>query len=276
MPAMLSYLIELAHIAGRIALQHFQQVRSDDYAIKGRSDFVSFVDKRIEDELSARIRTHHPDHVIIGEETHCGLQPPTGPCWIIDPIDGTTNFIRGIAHFAVSIAFCDKHGDARYAAIYDPVRKEIFLGDRSSGTWLNEQKVNTSGHKQLSGALVACALPFRTMDSLADSMALTQQLQGAIGDLRRMGSAALDLAYTAVGRVDAYWELGIWPWDTAAGELMVRAAGGACSDFRGNSGDLLTRRSIIAGASASLQQELLQQIQPHLAHWLDHPAYHIG
>ncbi|MFW5828957.1 MAG: inositol monophosphatase family protein, partial [Planctomycetota bacterium] len=260
-------------IAGRIALQHFQQVGSGDFSSKGRSDFVSFVDKRIEDELSARIRAHHPDHVVIGEERHDDLTPPPGPCWIIDPIDGTTNFIRGISQFAVSIAFCDREAEARYAAICDPVRKEVFMAERGSGIWINEQRVSSSGHKNLQGALVSCALPFRTMDALDDIAAVMHRLQSQVGDMRRLGSAALDLAYTAVGRVDAYWELGIWPWDSAAGELMVRCAGGACSDFRGNAGDLLTRRSIIAAATPELHQALLDEIRPALAPWLDHPAY---
>lgn len=270
---MLHYLLELARIAGDLARSHFAQVKADDFQTKGRSDFVSYVDRRIEDELRVRIRSHHPDHQVLGEEGFDGRPPAAGPCWIIDPIDGTTNFLRGIPHFAVSIAFCDDGQRPKYGAIIDPIRGETFLAERGGGLWINERRVTTSGQRTLEGALVSCALPFRNMAALDDISAVMLDLQSRVGDMRRIGSAALDLAYVAVGRVDAYWELGIWPWDTAAGELMVRCGGGACCDFQGRTEALLTRRSIIAAASPALLEALLGLIGPRLGPWLEREAY---
>jgi myo-inositol-1(or 4)-monophosphatase len=273
---MISYLRELALVAGKIALAHFQGANSVDYTAKGRSDFVSFVDRRVEDELRARIHSHYPDHAIVGEEREDRPQVGEGPCWIIDPIDGTTNFIRGIPFFCTSIAFCEAGRTPKYAMVVDPVRQEVFIGERNGPVWVNERRCGSSQHARLEGALVACALPFRVLDALDEVSEVVRGLQATVGDMRRTGSAALDLAYTAVGRLDAYWELGIWPWDSAAGELLVRCGGGRCSDFRGEEGALLTRRSIVAAASPALHAELLAVVGPRLAHWLDHERYAAG
>jgi myo-inositol-1(or 4)-monophosphatase len=266
---MRSFLLELARNGGRIAREHFRSHRVS-VTTKARNDYVSHVDHMVEDAIHTRIKAQYPDHLIIGEE---GLGQGAegrvdGPCWIIDPIDGTTNFIRGIAHFAISIAFCDRDQDVKLAVVYDPIADEAFIGERGGGMWIGSDRVYTSACERLDEALLATALPFIDPGPLADATATLEALQRSSVDFRRAGSAALDLAYVACGRLDAYCELGIWSWDTAAGELLVRAAGGAVSDYSGTLGPLLERRSIVAASSPALHRQLLDgldRMRPWLA-----------
>lgn len=271
---MRSFIMSLARLGGDIAKRHF---RSPHVSVdsKGRGDYVSHVDRQVEDAIATRIRAHHPNHRIIGEEDVLGQghsQVDDGPCWIIDPIDGTTNFIRGIASFAISIAFCQRAGQPQVGVVYDPIADEMFIAEHGAGLWLGSQRMYSSGCKQLDEALVATSIPFRVLDALDDYMQVWHRLQPKIDDMRRSGSAALDLAYVAVGRLDAYCELGIWSWDTAAGELLVRCGGGVATDFLGQSDGLLQRRSILAAASSQLHQQLLQEIAP-LQPWLARAPY---
>lgn len=274
---MRSDLLELAQVGGRIAREHFSHVSSRDAVAKGSRDYVSHVDRLVEDAIATRIRARYPAHAVLGEEgSHEALaQPPEGPCWIIDPIDGTANFLHGIPHFAVSICFCDRGMEPRHGIVYDPMRDEAFIGERGAGVWVNTQRAYASGCKDIARALIACALPFRVIEPLEDVTAAVVALQRRCEDLRRSGSAALDLAYVATGRLDAYWELGIYPWDTAAGELLVRCGGGVATDFRGGTGGLAGRRSIVAAASAPLHAEIMGDVAA-LAAWLDRAPYRRG
>jgi len=274
---MRSVLIELALAGGKIARQHFQQVGVKDARAKGLRDYVSHVDRLVEDAIVSRIRSRYPQHAILGEEaaSELGENAPLlgdGPCWIIDPIDGTSNFIHGIPAFAISIAFCERGVEPRHAIVYDPMRDEQFIGERGAGLWINERRVYSSGNVDLSSALIATGLPFRVIEPLNDALAVLGDLQRRCEDHRRGGSAALDLAYTAVGRLDAYWELGIYPWDTAAGELLVRCGGGVATDFRGEAGGLHKRRSMVAAATPVLHAEMLKAVAPMLP-WLERPPY---
>lgn len=270
---MRSFLIELARVGGRIALEHYQQAGMQDRDAKGRGDYVSYVDRRVEDVIATRIRSQYPDHRFLGEETH-GDWPERvdGPCWLVDPIDGTTNYLRGIPYWAVSICFCDADAVPRHAVVFDPLRSELFLAERGAGLWLNDQRVYAGRVERLHDAVFAGALPFRTRAAMDDVAQVLFDLQRDCDDFRRCGAAALDLAYVAVGRLDAYWELGIQPWDTAAGELLVRAAGGVASDFRGSADGLLGRRSICAAGTAAVHEQLLERLSP-LRRWLDDPLY---
>ncbi|TVR10859.1 MAG: inositol monophosphatase [Planctomycetota bacterium] len=272
--AMRSFIMSLARLGGDIARRHF---RSPHLSVdsKGRGDYVSHVDRQIEDAIATRIRALHPDHRIIGEEAMAGDDSQgvgEGPCWIIDPIDGTTNFIRGIASFAISIAYCHRNNQPQVAVVYDPIADEMFIGERGAGLWVGSQRVYSSGCANMGEALVATAMPFRVLDALDDCMQVWRRVQPQIDDMRRSGSAALDLAYVAVGRIDAYYELGIWCWDTAAGELLVRCGGGAATDFNGKSEGLLSRRSIVAAATPALHAQLLPEVSV-LASWLHRDLY---
>ena len=259
---MRSFIMELARTGGALARKHFRSgISTVDR--KGRGDYVSHVDRVVEEAITTRIHAHYPDHCIVGEEGQARWQrrgTPDGPCWIIDPIDGTTNFLRGVAHFAISIAFCDAHGDPKVGVVYDPMADELFIAERGAGLWLGSERMYSSGCKDLEQALVATALPFRQMSTLTTAVETLGSLQPKIDDFRRSGSAALDLAYVASGRLDAYYELGIWGWDVAAGELLVRSGGGMATDFDGDSESVLGRRSMIAAASPALHQQLSEQL----------------
>lgn len=273
---MLGLLTEIAKAGGRIAREHFATVKDRDITIKGSRDYVSFVDRQVEAEIVRRIRARHPDHQILGEEASEGTVAPAEwephrPLWIVDPIDGTTNFIHGIPDFAISIALLDQ-GQPRWAAIYSPIADELFTAERDSGVWLNGERRHCTGCVALDRALIATGIPFRHPETHAEAFAAFAAMQRACDDHRRSGSAALDLAWVAVGRLDAYYELGIHPWDTAAGELLVRCGGGIATDLRGGTDGIVRRRSIVAAATPTLHAAVLQTAAP-LATWLDRPPF---
>ena len=266
------FITDLAKAGGRIAREHFQNLSRSDVHVKADRDYVSNADRLVEDTIIRQIRANHPTHQILGEESGSTGQSLTGDAlWIIDPIDGTTNFIHGIAQFAVSIAFCDTQGPL-IAVVYDPIAEEMFLAERGHGLWLNNNRRQTSDCASLRSALVATAMPFRSPAVHDDALAVFSGVQRACDDQRRAGAASLDLAYVAVGRLDAYYEIGIHPWDTAAGELLVRCGGGVASDYRGNSAHLLGRRSIVAAATPQVHAELLVHVAP-LVPWLERAPF---
>jgi myo-inositol-1(or 4)-monophosphatase len=277
MTSLRSFITDLAKAGGRIAREHFHTLSRSDVRVKADRDYVSHADRLVEDTIIRRIRAHYPSHQILGEESGAAGESPSGESpsgdalWIIDPIDGTTNFIHGIAQFAVSIAFCDAQGPL-IAIVYDPIAEELFLAERDHGLWLNNDRRQTSGCASLRSALVATAMPFRSPAVHDEALAVFSGVQRACDDQRRAGAASLDLAYVAVGRLDAYYELGIHPWDTAAGELLVRCGGGVASDYRGNSAHLLGRRSIVAAATANVHTELLAHVAP-LVPWLEREPF---
>ncbi len=259
---MLNDLTELARVAGRIALAHAGVER--DVHRKGRGDWVSHVDRLIEETLTSRIRARHPDHQILGEEGG-GTPEAHRHLWIIDPIDGTTNYLRGIPAWAVSIAVCEPRAGGfvpRYGIVFDPTRDEAFTAEAGAGAWCNGKRIYTTPCEQIGDALLASALPFRFPEHLPTCGAVHLDLARRCEDHRRGGAASLDLAYVAAGRLDGYYELAIWPWDTAAGELLVRCAGGKATDYLGREDGLTTRRSIVAAATPALHGDLLAAVQP--------------
>ncbi len=272
---MRTVLVELAKQGGKIAREHFANVAEKDVRVKGMHDYVSHVDRLVEDAIVRKLRARFPDHLVLGEEGS-GTQPRPAkldrPLWIIDPIDGTTNFLHGIPAFAVSIAFCER-GEPQEAIVYDPMRDEAFIAEAKAGLWLNGEKANASGCSDIANALLATALPFRFPEAMDDCLKTFAAIQRRCDDQRRGGSAALDMAYVAMGRLDGYYELGIYPWDTAAGELLVRCGGGVASDYRGSSADLINRRSMVCAATPALHRQLLEAVQP-LTGWLDRPPFH--
>ena len=272
--SMRTLLIELAKLGGKIAREHFANVAEKDVRVKGMHDYVSHVDRLVEDAIVRKIRTRFPEHLVLGEEGS-GMHPSQTdagrPLWIIDPIDGTTNFLHGIPVFAVSIAFCDQ-SQPQEAIVYDPMRDEAFLAEAGAGVWLNGERANTSTCSELANALLATALPFRFPEAHDDCFKVFSSVQRRCDDQRRGGSAALDMAYVAVGRLDGYYELGIYPWDTAAGELLVRCAGGVATDYRGSTEHLTKRRSMVCAATAGLHRQLLEAVQP-LSPWLDRAPF---
>ena len=273
------FAIDLAVTAGRLAQSQAPSVDRATIQAKRDRDYVTQVDQLVEREIVARIRERFPDHAILGEESGStfgssgasGGESSGAPLWVIDPIDGTTNFIHGLPQWSVSIALCAA-GVPQVAVVRDPCKDETFSAERGQGAWLNGQPMKTSGCATLRQALVATAMPFRFSEVHAEALRVFGEIQASCDDQRRGGSAALDLAWVAAGRLDAYYEFGIYPWDIAAGDLLVAEAGGVVSDYAGNTPGLLQRRSVIAAATATVQAELLIRVAP-LVPWLVRPPF---
>jgi myo-inositol-1(or 4)-monophosphatase len=230
-----------AREAGRMLVGRFQREPGLSVETKGLHDFVTEVDRQAEAIVVSEIRARYPDHAILAEEGSPEA-PPGGYRWIVDPLDGTTNFIHGVPVFGVSVALEDPSG-LLAGATYDPAREEMFHAARGRGAWLNGVPIACSRLATLDEALIATGFPFRRLERLdAYVEAFTAFVRAAAG-LRRAGSAVLDLAYTACGRYDGFWEIGLCPWDIAAGVLLVREAGGVVTDVAGGieclSGDLV-------------------------------------
>ena len=228
-----------------------------------KNDFVSNVDRKAEEEIIYHIRKAHPDHAIKGEEG--GVLEGTNPDyeWVIDPLDGTTNFLRGIPHYAISIA-CKHKGKLEHALIYDPIREETFSASRGRGAQLNGKRIRVTKRKDLDGAVIGTGIPFRSHQQ-GHLPAYTQSLEAVAektAGIRRAGSAALDLAYVAAGRLDGFWEIGLQEWDIAAGVLLVQEAGGLVGDFKGGNG-FMQSGNIVAG-NPKCFKALIQTINPHL------------
>jgi myo-inositol-1(or 4)-monophosphatase len=197
---------------------------------KERHDYVSEVDQFAEQEIVKEIHRAFPNDAILGEEG--GSSGSGNTVWIIDPLDGTQNYLRGIPHYCVSIAQ-QVDGKLEHAVVYDPFREELFTASRGRGAMLNNTKIRVSRKIELQGSLLATAMPFRSRQYTGSYLKMKKAMFDEVDDLRTMGSAALDLAYVAAGRLDGYWEFALHPWDIAAGALLVREAGGVITDFSG-------------------------------------------
>jgi myo-inositol-1(or 4)-monophosphatase len=223
--------LNAARKAGNVMLRSIERLDTINSTQKGLHDFVSDVDKKAEQEIIYTIQKAHPNHQILAEET--GLHPGESDCvWIIDPLDGTHNYVRGLPHFSVSIAFQFK-GKIEHGLIFDPIRHEIFSASRGQGARLNDRRLRVSPTTVLDHALIGTGFPVRYPNDLLSYLPIFQRIMPKIGNIRCSGSAALDLAYVAAGRLDAFLELKMKPWDTAAGSLLVKEAGGLVADWQG-------------------------------------------
>jgi len=238
----LNVAVEAAHAAASIMRRQLQRVDAVPVERKARHDYVSEVDRACEAEIVREIKRFYPQHAFLCEEG--GTSGDGDSVWIIDPLDGTSNFLHGIPHFAVSIAYQLK-GRTEHAVVYDPMRDELFTASRGSGAALNQKRIRVSGRKGLEGAILATAFPFRQTRLMPRYSRVFQAVLTKVEDFRRAGTASLDLAWTAAGRLDGYFEIGLKPWDVAAGALIVREAGGVVMDFDGND-DVEDAGSIIA------------------------------
>ncbi|GAA6205997.1 MULTISPECIES: inositol-1-monophosphatase [Thalassotalea] len=261
MHPMLNIAVRAARTAGNVITRAFEQADKVEIESKGTNDFVTNVDISAEQAIVETIRKSYPEHTIIGEETGQHEGADNDYQWIIDPLDGTTNFVKGIPHFAVSIALKVK-GKLDQAVIYDPIRGELFTASRGKGAQLNGFRIRVKQNKELTGAILATGFPFKKKQHMTAYMSMFQALFEKTSDMRRAGSAALDLAYVAAGRVDGFFEIGLKPWDTAAGELLVIEAGGLVTDFTG--GHNHTQSGNIVASSPGLLKEILKDIRPHL------------
>ncbi len=262
---MLNIALRAARKAGELIERASERVDLVSIEEKDRNDFVTEVDKAAEKEIIYHLRKAFPDHSIIGEEG--GSQPGsnTDVEWIIDPLDGTTNFIHGIPHYSVSIA-CRIKGQLEHAVVYDPIKREEFTASRGRGATLNGRRMRVSNRRGLAGALIGTGIPFNgyALENISPYLAALQEIAGQTAGIRRAGSAALDLAYVAAGRFDAFWEMNLNSWDMAAGILLVKEAGGLVSDFHG-AHNYMDNGNIICGGP-KVFKPVLQIVKKHMEH----------
>lgn len=260
MQPLLNIAVRAARRAGAIIIRHVEHVHKLEVTAKARNDFVSEVDRMAEAEIIDEIRRAYPDHAILAEES--GRSGSGDELWIVDPLDGTTNFLHGFPMFSVSIAF-ELRGRLEHAVIYDPMRQELFTASRGSGAQLDGRRIRVSRRRHLDGALIGTGFPYRSNAKWMDEyLGMLRSISGKTAGIRRAGSAAIDLAYVAAGRLDGFWEFGLGPWDIAAGELIVREAGGLISDLHGDEG-FRDSGNVVAGAPRVFTA-LLAEIRPHL------------
>ena len=226
-------------------MKHHRQGTLGEIQSKAKNDFVTEVDREAEATIIHTIRRAHPHHAILAEESgrDGAADGKDDVLWIIDPIDGTMNFIRGLPHFCISIG-CQVHGQLAHAVVYDPFKEELFTASRGAGASLDGKRIRVANTNRLDSAILATGFAYRKDQPLEKHLDTFTNVLGKCADVRRAGSAALDLAYVAAGRLDGYWEHGLQPWDMAAGLLLVQEAGGMTGSIGG--GDLLESGSVVA------------------------------
>jgi myo-inositol-1(or 4)-monophosphatase len=248
----LDFSIELARAAGAV-LKHYME-REKEVELKGRANLVTVADKEAEALIIARIRARYPDHAILTEESGAlGASSPDRGKWIIDPLDGTTNFAHQYPFFCVSIGF-EQAGELRCGTVYDPWHNEMFSGARGLGSFVNDQPLKVSDIDALRDALIMTGFPYSFREKISVVMRQFQAFMMESQAVRRGGSAALDLCYTALGRVDGFWELDLQPWDTAAGLVILEEAGGRVTDFSGNPFSIYGRQ--ILATNGKIHEEM--------------------
>jgi myo-inositol-1(or 4)-monophosphatase len=227
-------MVKAARAGGNVLLRHMHRLDALNVVEKERMDYASEVDGLAEEAIVKELRRAYPEYGVLGEEggAQKGSRGPSRHTWVIDPLDGTSNYLRGFPHWCVSIALCEGP-EPLHAVVFDPLRNELFTASRGSGAQLNERRIRVAERKELAGAVLSTGFAPRERKRAGAQLKCVDELLASAEDIRRTGSAALDLAYVACGRSDAYFEAGVQPWDIAAGVLLVREAGGRVSDFRG-------------------------------------------
>jgi myo-inositol-1(or 4)-monophosphatase len=265
MEPMMNIALRAARKAGELIIRASDELDRIAVNEKKANDFVTEIDKKAEQEILYHLQKTFPDHAFLGEEGGQVGNPDSDYLWIIDPLDGTTNFIRGIPHYAISIA-CRYKGQLEHAVVLDPVRQEEFTASRGRGAQLNGKRIRVSSRPNLDGALIGTGIPFKSRSEqfIPVYMQSLDAVAHKTAGVRRAGAAALDLAYVAAGRLDGFWEIGLQPWDIAGGTLLIQEAGGLIADFTGNT-EFMDSGNIVAGGPKCFKA-LLQTIQPFLGH----------
>lgn len=243
--ALLNVMIAAARKAARSLKRDFGEVENLQVSLKGPANFVSAADRRAEETLYAELSKARPGYGFLGEEGGVREGDDKTHRWIVDPLDGTTNFLHGIPQFAISIAL-EREGAIVAGLVYNPASDELFIAEKGKGAFLNDRRIRVAGRKQLREAVLACGLAHIGHGDHEVVKRETGAMLGEVAGLRRMGAAALDLAWVAAGRFDGYWERSLSPWDIAAGIILVREAGGFVSDCEGAE-EMLEKGSVVAG-----------------------------
>ena len=267
MHPMLNIAIRAARKGGDIIVRHLDRVQGLRIDTKQTNDFVTEVDRLAEVAIIEILLKAYPNHAILAEES--GTHGSDEYQWVVDPLDGTTNFIHGFPQFAVSIAL-KYRGRLDQAVVYDPLRQELFTASRGEGALLNDRRIRVTQHASLASALLGTGFPFRELQHLDRYLGMLKALIEVTSGIRRAGSAALDLAYVACGRLDGFWEFGLKQWDIAAGALLILEAGGIVSDLEGGPGYLRCGNVVTGGPK--VHKEILKRLEPFIALSSNNPA----
>ena len=259
MHPMLNIAVKAARRAGNIIIRATRNLDVVAVREKAVNNFVTEVDREAERAIISTLHEAYPGHAILAEES--GASGSSEYTWIIDPLDGTTNFVHGFPHFCVSIAL-EHRGVVTQAVIYDPARNDLYTASRGRGAFLNDMRIRVSKRQNLKSALISTGLPYKEHAHLAAYLAMLRDVMRVACAVRRTGSACLDLAFVAAGRLDAFWEIGLARWDMAAGSLLITEAGGLVGDLEGNE-NYMESGSIIAG-NPKVFGEMVRLIASHL------------
>jgi myo-inositol-1(or 4)-monophosphatase len=251
-------MIKAARKAARTLKRDFGEVEHLQVSLKGPANFVTAADRRAEQILLEELTLARPGYSFLGEEGGRREGPDKTHTWIVDPLDGTTNFLHGIPHFAISIAL-EREDTIVAGLVYNPANDDLFTAERGKGAFLNDQRLRVAARKRLADSVVACGLPHRGRGDLVLARRELAAVQEVVVGLRRFGAAALDLAWIAAGRFDVFWERDLKPWDIAAGLILVREAGGYCTDLKGGEAPHVTG-DVIAG-NEDVHRELMRLVK---------------
>src|ERR1700684_1335894 len=241
--ALLNVMIKAARRAGRSLKRDLGEIENLQVSLKGPANFVSLADRRAEEMLYEDLAKARPGYGFIGEEGGARIGEDKTHTWIVDPLDGTTNFLHGIPQFAISIGL-QRDGTMTAGLIYNPANDELYTAERGKGAFLNDQRLRVAGRRKLNECVIACGLPHIGRGDHELSRAEMTEIQNRVAGLRRFGAASLDMAFVAAGRLDGYWERNLQPWDMAAGQIIVREAGGLGSGKGGEGGPAVPRAGI--------------------------------
>ena len=260
MHPMLNIAIRAARNAGKIIIKGYENLESGEVVEKSLNDYVSSVGQEAEAVIIETLKNSFPDHSIIAEESGIDKGKDDDHQWIIDSLDGTNNFIRGIPHFSISIALKIK-GRTEVSVVFDPLRNELFSAIKGQSAQINSYRMRVNPNTKLAGTLLATGFPFKEKAQTERYLSIFKNIFLEVADMRNSGCPSLDLAYLAAGRIDGFWQQGLKPWDIAAGELLIKEAGAIMTDFQGGS-DYMTNGEVVA-ANPKLVKEMLGVIRRH-------------
>ncbi len=255
--ALMRVMVEAARKAGRSLARDFGEVQNLQVSMKGPGDYVSQADRKAEEIIYTELSRVRPGYSFLMEERGVVEGDDVQHRWIVDPLDGTTNFLHGIPIFSISIAL-ERQGQLMAGLVYNPAMDELYTAERGGGAFMNDRRLRVAGRAKLSDSVIGTGIPHLGRGHHGNALIELRNVMGEVSGIRRMGSAALDLAYVAAGRMDGFWENGLSPWDMAAGILIIREAGGFVSDRAGGQ-DMLGTGNIVAGNEA-IHRALLKQL----------------
>lgn len=259
----LNIAVKAARRAGQIINRASLDVDKLRIDVKQQSDYVTEVDRAAEAAILDVLRDAYPTHGILAEESGlAGTRADSDYQWIIDPLDGTTNFIHGLPQYAISIGLAHK-GVMTHGVVYDPNRNELFTASKGGGAFMNDKRIRVAKRVKLDEGLIGTGFPYRVFEHIDAYLAIFRDVAQRTAGMRRPGAASLDLAWVACGRLDAFWEIGLAPWDMAAGSLLITEAGGLIGDLSGEANYLKTGN--IVGGNPKMFSQMLQLIAPHLS-----------